>query len=405
MKRRQNVILVEDRWWSHHPIWFKLILSFFLEKTNYDLGVICAFPEDLQSWLQSKYPKQKSRVRLQYLKYFEELNYRSTNRVKNFYLKIRPIWRFRIAIRKMQKTLCRNPEFVFFGAIDDILHTCLPTKICNLIFTFRWTGIYHRPVHVESVVSGCTPERVARVASMKTCLGIYHFQEDKEAEMIRDFGVQVKYFPELTDCEIDQGESRIVIDIKKRAGNRKIIGVSGLIQPPKGIFTMLEIAHHTKDKYFFVFIGFNDSPGGPEIMEKIKRKFKEENLENCFTYFNKVEKDGEFNQILESFDLIWAAYENFPWSSNHLGKAAILKKPIIVSDSGLMSYRVKKYNLGLVMKEGSSLDGYVKIKEYFTSSSLKEHGFSNYCEQNSIKLAYELFGDLLTAYRKNRLSS
>ena len=58
-----------------------------------------------------------------------------------------------------------------------------------------------------------------------------------------------------------------------------------------------------------------------------------------------------------------------------------------MSDSGLMSYRVKKYNLGLVMKEGSSLDGYIKIKEYFTSSSLKEHGFSNYCEQNSIKLA------------------
>ena len=46
-------------------------------------------------------------------------------------------------------------------------------------------------------------------------------------------------------------------------------------------------------------------------MEKIERKFKEENLENCFTYFNKVEKDGEFNQILESFDLIWGAYENF----------------------------------------------------------------------------------------------
>ena len=40
------------------------------------------------------------------------------------------------------------------------------------------------------------------------------------------------------------------------------------------------------------------------------------------------------------------------------------------------------------MKEGSSLDGYIKIKEYFTSSSLKEHGFSNYCEQNSIKLAF-----------------
>ena len=131
-------------------------------------------------------------------------------------------------------------------------------------------------------------------------------------------------FPELTDCEIEQGESRIVIDIKKRAGNRKIMGVSGLIQPPKAYSPCWKLLITQKINIFLYLSDLMIRLAGLKSWKKSKESLKKRISKTAF--FNKVEKDGEFNQILESFDLIWGAYENFPWSSNHLGKAAILKK-------------------------------------------------------------------------------
>ena len=309
--RKESIILIEDRWWSHHPMWYNTILKYFFEKTSYQLGLICAFPEDIKDWIEKNYPQEKHRVQIQYLKYYQALNHRSHNRVYNLYLKLRPLLTFRKAIDKMIKKLGADPEFVFFGTVDDILHTCLSTKWCNKLFPYPWTGIYHRPVHVEAIVSGCIPERVSRVTAMDSCLGLYHFQENFEEEMIRDFGVQMKYFPEFTETALDTESSAIVDEIKRRAAGRKIIGVSGLLQPNKGIYTMHEVARHTSGEFFFAFIGNNDTPGGSEVMKVIKNRFAADELENVFTHYHYVESHGEFNRILQSFDLIWGAYENF----------------------------------------------------------------------------------------------
>ena len=403
MKRRKNVILVEDRWWSHHPMWYRIILQYFFEKTDYNLGLICAFPENIKIWIEENYPQEMGRVEIQYLKYYQALNNRSHNRIYNFYLKLRPLMTFRKAINKMVKKMGGAPEFIFFGTVDDILHTCVPTKVCNKMFTYPWTGIYHRPVHVEAIVSGCSPDRVARVTAMESCLGIYHFQENFEEQMTRDFGVQMKYFPEFTDISQEDCESKIVSEILERAAGRKIIGVSGLLQPPKGIYTMHEVARHTQDEFFFAFIGNNDTPGGAEVMKSIKQRFAVDNLENVYSHYHYVESHAEFNKILKTFDLIWGAYENFPWGSNHLGKAASLKRPIIVSDSGVMGDRVKKYNMGITIREGSPLDAYLKIKDYFRSTDSKEHGFSCYWEDNCPEVAYRHFDNLRESYMHGRI--
>ena len=259
------------------------------------MGLICAFPENIKIWIEENYPQEMGRVEIQYLKYYQALNNRSHNRIYNFYLKLRPLMTFRKAINKMVKKMGGAPEFIFFGTVDDILHTCLPTKVKT--FTYPWTGIYHRPVHVEAIVSGCSPDRVARVTAMESCLGIYHFQENFEEKMTRDFGVQMKYFPEFTDISQEDCESKIVSEILERAAGRKIIGVSGLLQPPKGIYTMHEVARHTQDEFFFAFIGNNDTPGGAEVMKSIKQRFAVDNLENVYTHYHYVESHAEFNKI------------------------------------------------------------------------------------------------------------
>ena len=54
--------------------------------------------------------------------------------------------------------------------------------------------------------------------------------------------------------------------------------------------------------------------------------------------------------------MVYAAYKDFPNSSNILTKAAVLKKPVIVSDGYVMAERVRKYGLGEVVTEGDAED-------------------------------------------------
>jgi hypothetical protein len=56
--------------------------------------------------------------------------------------------------------------------------------------------------------------------------------------------------------------------------------------------------------------------------------------------------------VLSSADVIWAAYRSFPNNSNILTKAALLERPVLVSDGYLMGRLAKEYGLGEVVPEG-----------------------------------------------------
>ena len=59
------------------------------------------------------------------------------------------------------------------------------------------------------------------------------------------------------------------------------------------------------------------------------------------------------NEAVMVSDILFAAYRDFPNSSNLLTKAAFYQKPILVSDGHLMAERVKKYKMGEVVDEGN----------------------------------------------------
>jgi glycosyltransferase involved in cell wall biosynthesis len=58
------------------------------------------------------------------------------------------------------------------------------------------------------------------------------------------------------------------------------------------------------------------------------------------------------NGVMDASDVIFAAYTDFPNSSNILTKAAFLKRPVIVSDGFLMAERTREFQLGVVVPEG-----------------------------------------------------
>jgi glycosyltransferase involved in cell wall biosynthesis len=62
--------------------------------------------------------------------------------------------------------------------------------------------------------------------------------------------------------------------------------------------------------------------------------------------------EESLNAVVASSDVVFAAYRNFPNSSNIMTKSAVFERPIVVSDGFLMAERVRHYCLGEVVPEG-----------------------------------------------------
>jgi hypothetical protein len=72
------------------------------------------------------------------------------------------------------------------------------------------------------------------------------------------------------------------------------------------------------------------------------------------------------NAVIAESDVVFAAYKDFPNSSNVLTKAAFFHRPIVVSDGYLMAERVRRHNLGEVVPEGN-LDSLVSAVTRMTA--------------------------------------
>jgi hypothetical protein len=56
---------------------------------------------------------------------------------------------------------------------------------------------------------------------------------------------------------------------------------------------------------------------------------------------NEFPDEAQFNSLVYICDILFAAYNNFPNSSNILTKAAIFQRPVVVSNNFCMEKRVK----------------------------------------------------------------
>jgi hypothetical protein len=71
--------------------------------------------------------------------------------------------------------------------------------------------------------------------------------------------------------------------------------------------------------------------------------------------------EREFNEIISVADVIFAVYRDFRRSSNMLSKAAYFEKPILVSDAHLMGERVRRYKIGVEVKEDDAASIYAGL--------------------------------------------
>jgi glycosyltransferase involved in cell wall biosynthesis len=94
-------------------------------------------------------------------------------------------------------------------------------------------------------------------------------------------------------------------------------------------------------------------------------------LPNVYARFERIPDSGSFNGLVSQFDVFFAAYLDFPNSSNTIAKAALYRRPIIVGDGYLMAERVREYSLGEVIPEGDAAEAELAIRRLL----MKRDGF------------------------------
>lgn len=155
--------------------------------------------------------------------------------------------------------------------------------------------------------------------------------------------------PDITDTYCAEELTPVAAEVRRRAGDRKVISLLGSLEMRKGLGPLLAtIPSLPPDKYFFILSGKAD----PSLPEQVKNDILlVRNRENCYVNSEGIASETEFNDMVRISDLIYLVYNNFPHSSNLLTKAAFFKKPVLATGNGCIGNRVLKYQLGVTMKD------------------------------------------------------
>lgn len=176
--------------------------------------------------------------------------------------------------------------------------------------------------------------------------------EDLSDKMLRTIKKDVVVFPDIANGDVVT-DHPLRRRLRRFAGSSPLIVLAGHLNPWKGAGTLARVAlSREAKKYSFAFVGkLPVHLYKPVDQDAIIACMHES--ENALFHTENIRDGAPYNAILEAADIVFASFDDFPFSSNTLTKCAILEKPIIVSDGGLMAKRVRDYQLGEIVPQRS----------------------------------------------------
>jgi hypothetical protein len=161
-----------------------------------------------------------------------------------------------------------------------------------------------------------------------------------------------EYMPDITDTDLPASQTPLANEVLKRAAGRRIIFMGGSIGKQKNLVSWYELIRQADcSKWYFVQIGRINENNLTPLDQAVLANALAEPIENLTIYPDYLADEREFNQLISVSDIIFAVYRDFRRSSNMLSKAAYFEKPILVSDAHLMGERVRRYKIGIGVKE------------------------------------------------------
>jgi glycosyltransferase involved in cell wall biosynthesis len=358
---KKTIALIDWNWMGHHPTYFTEFAS-ALAEIGYDVLPFCPDPEDFSKRLsiienlksqhlgkifpaQTLTPSPLGRIR--------------PGRFRPHHQAVKQFGGIGSRLRTWEKQFQKKINAVFFACIYDSQFRYL--KYGSPFLGYPWAGLY---LHARSFRMPGTPIPYTgglpcpeRIFTLKSCLGVALLDEWAENPMRDLIGEDksVTIFPDFTDVILPASDGKnnsLAGKISNFSNGKKIISLLGHLQRTKGIVEFTNAAKAPESQNVFFFLG--GELNWSEITSSEKESLKEdwENIQNVFCHFDRIKDEATLNQVIAISDIVFAAYRDFPNSSNILTKAAYFRKPIIVSDGYLMAERVRKFELGEVVPEG-----------------------------------------------------
>lgn len=352
----KTIALVDPFWSGHHPTYIKIYSQILLE-LGHQVIVLCPEPEELKKYITNRCQDSVSRfhafelcapVSRQFLPHLLRLKLMSVEFWHNTAK----------SIRFIASKLGKTPDLTFFLFFDSYVRASFISTIIDRIFPYPWIGLYFHPRILRKNLKYSFVRRsfLDPLALLKSsyCLAIALLDEGialKLQERIRTKPVIV--LPDFADESPPDTNFELVEKIYAKAADRKIVGLLGSQAKRKGLLTLLNVARQVDKGWFFVFAGYLSKDDFTDEQIAMLDEFIKAQPDNCFFHFARIPTESQFNALVKICDVLFAAYENFPHSSNILAKAAAFEKPAIASKNYCMGERVKKFNLGYVIDEGN----------------------------------------------------
>ncbi|MFO0291616.1 MAG: glycosyltransferase family 1 protein [bacterium] len=395
----KTIALVDTLWGGHHSTYLK-----FFAKTLLDLGneviSLCPEPEEMNLWIASHCPELASNF------HSFELHEPSPSQFSGRQLQARAMavahWqRVAQSIQEISSKLGKAPDITFFAWLDTYLG--LIPAITDTIFPYPWSGLYFQPgyLRIPPKLRWMRHGILNPLSVLKSshCPVVAVLDEGIADKLQQKLNKPVVVLTDITDESPPDMNFEIIKEIYAKAAGRKIVGLLGSLDKRKGTLTLLEVSQQVSDRWFFVFAGRLAEPAFTAAeLAKIEEIVKA-NPDNCFFYWNSIPDGSGFNAVVQVCDVLYAAYENFPYSSNILTKGAIFQKPVIASKNFCMGERVEKFNLGYGI-EGGSVSQCVSIlerlhEELSTGNLSIQPNFEGYRHLHSIEQLISAFQKIL----------
>jgi glycosyltransferase involved in cell wall biosynthesis len=286
-----------------------------------------------------------------------------------------------------------TPDLVFFSTVDPYIGPYTSKYELDYFFPYPWCGLYMKPQNI--IVKWkysffrkffLNPNHLLLSSNCKA-LGI--FIENCADELTKEIRKPVVIFPDIVDRSEPDLTATIVKDIIREAKGRKIISLLGSLEKRKGILILLNAAKKLPvNDFFFVFAGeLSTSSFTVNELSQINTT----SLLNGYFYLKRIPDEGVFNAIISISTTVFAAYIDFPFSSNLIGKAALFNKPVIVTSGSYMESVVNKYSLGKSVKEADDQDVHDTILSMTSNQYLNVFTAGNGCKEYAYDNSYIIF--------------
>jgi hypothetical protein len=349
---------------GHHPTYFTQFAA-ALAEIGYDVLPFCPDPEDFSkrfSTLENSKSQHVGKIFPTQTLTPTPLGRIRPRRFRPHHQAIKQFGEIGSRLRAWEKQSQQKIDAVFFACIYDSQFRHL--KYGSPFLGYPWAGLY---LHTRSFRMPGIPIPYTgglpcpeRIFTLKSCLGVSLLDEWAENPMrnLVGSGKSVTTFPDFTDVSLPSRNGKntgLYRKISDFSNQRKIVSLVGHLQRTKGIVEFTNAAKAPESHNTFFFLGGDINWSEITSSEKESLKDDWENIPNLFCHFDRIKDEATLNQVIAISDVIFAAYRDFPNSSNILTKAAYFRKPIIVSDGYLMAERVRKFELGEVVPEGDQV--------------------------------------------------